>query len=63
MFLLAVRQWLNLGTRGRLTVRCDAEGVLLDLVQMRAESAAINEIAKELSLLLAPMGCELVGIH
>ena len=63
MFLLAVRQWLNLATRGRLTVRCDAEGVLLDLVQMRAKSAAINEIAKELALLLAPMGRELVGIH
>ena len=36
---------------------------VVNMIRLAARSPKINEIAKELALLLAPMGHELVGIH
>ena len=50
-------------TLGPITAVGDAEGIIYDLVQMRAKSNKINNIAKEMALHLAPLGRELSGIH
>ena len=36
---------------------------MCDLVQLRGKSEAINEIAKEIALHLAPQGRDLAGLH
>ena len=41
----------------------DAEGVLCDLVQLRGKAPAINEVAKEVALHLAPQCRALAGLH
>ena len=48
---------------GPVVVAGDAEGVLCDLVQLRGKAPAINEIAKEVALHLAPQGRDLAGLH
>ena len=63
MMLLAIKQWAPLVQRGCLSVRGDASGVLTGLVRMRASSAVINKICKELALIIAPYGLHLAGIH
>ena len=63
MFLLAVRHFVTIGLRGKVTVVGDALGVWYSLVKLASKAASINEIAKELALHLAPLGHELRGIH
>ena len=63
MMLLAIRQWAPLVRRGCLCVCGDASGVLTGLVRMRAASSIINQICKELALVIAPHGLHLAGIH
>jgi hypothetical protein len=60
--LLCVKIWVD-HTLGPITAVGDAEGIIYDLVQMRAKSTKINNIAKEMALHLAPLGRELSGIH
>ena len=62
MMFIAIRLWIN-DLRGPLVVCGDAEGILADLVQFRAKSPMVNEIAKELALHLAPQGLTVAGIH
>jgi hypothetical protein len=61
-FLLAVKLWVN-QISGPIVVAGDAEGMLCDLIQLRGKSQAINEIAKEIALHLAPQGRDLAGLH
>ena len=63
MFLLAVRHFVTIKTRGRIAIVGDALGVWTSLVKLSAKSFGINEIAKEVAMLLAPLGHELIGIH
>ena len=59
---MCVQIWVDL-TLGPITAVGDAEGVIYELVQMRAKSSKINSIAKEIAMHLAPLGRELAGIH
>ena len=63
MFLLAVRQWVRPGLRGRITMVGDAEGILGSLTAFRSDDHVINDISKEMALVLAPLGFELEAIH
>ena len=63
MALLAIRHFVSPSLRGRIILVGYALGVWYSMIRLAARSPKINEIAKELSLLLAPMGHELVGIH
>ncbi|CAK0856481.1 unnamed protein product, partial [Prorocentrum cordatum] len=61
--LLAAKLWISPEVRGRITFAGDAQGVLATLVQLRGDSAIINDVAKELALHLAPLGHALEGLH
>eukprot|EP00972_Heterocapsa_arctica_P064784 9558943-Heterocapsa_arctica.AAC.1 len=50
-------------TRGPIKVSTDAEGIMVSMVRLRSTSPAINNLAKELALFLAPLGHSLSGIH
>ena len=63
MFLLAVRQWIRPGLRGRITLVGDAEGILGSLTAFRSDDHVINSISKEMALVLAPLGFELGAIR
>ena len=63
MYLLAVRHFVAANTRGRIAVVGDALGVWSGLVSLSARSPAINDVAREVALILAPLGHELTGVH
>ena len=47
--LLCIKVWVD-ETPGPITVVGDPEGILFDLVQLRAKAAKINAIAKEVAI-------------
>ena len=63
MFLLAIREWVRPGLRGKITIVGDAEGILGSLTAFRSDDPVINNISKEIALVLAPLGFELAAIH
>ena len=63
MFLLALREWARPGLRGKITIVGDAEGILGSLTAFRSDDPIINNISKEVALVLAPLGFELAAIH
>ena len=62
-FLLAISSWVDESTRGRLVLVGDALGVMHGMVQWSAKSRVVNEISKEIALVLAPLCLSLKGIH
>ena len=60
---LSVKMWVTEKRPGPIIVVGDAEGVIYDIVQLRGRSPSINIVAKEVALLLAPQGCDLLGLH
>ena len=63
MILLAIRQWVVVGLRGRITVIGDAEGVLSAITRLKSNDPVINDMAKEAALILAPKGLSLEALH
>jgi len=63
MVVVAARTWINENVRGVVTIVSDAEGVLSDLIKLKATKPTINNLAKELAMHLAPLGLELQGLH
>ena len=61
--LVALRHWTSAQTRGRVTLVGDAQGILIDMITLKAKSSKINAIAQEVALHLAPLGLSLEGIH
>jgi hypothetical protein len=61
--LIAVKLWVQPEVKGPIRIAGDAEGVLADLVQLRGKAPAVNEVAKEVALHLAPQGRDLAGLH
>ena len=62
-FLLAISSWVNESTRGRIVLVGDALGVMHGMAQWSAKSRVVNEISKEIALVLAPLCLSLMGIH
>ena len=63
MFLLAMRQWCHKDLVGRIVLIGDAEGVISSFCKLSSRDPIINNMAKELGLLLAPWGYSLEGVH
>ena len=61
MFLLAVRLRIRPGLRGRVTLVGDAEGILGSLAAFRSDDRVINNISKEVALILAPIWLRVGG--
>ena len=54
MAAVAVRTWISSRSRGRITLVGDASGVIAGMVAMRARSASVNNVIKEVALHLPP---------
>ena len=63
MLTVAVRTWVTDESIGRITVVSDAEGILCDLVNLKARSPVINSLAKEEAVHLASFLRELQGLQ
>ena len=63
MMILALRQWMQKGLRGRVCVIGDAEGILGALTRLRSADEVVNLMAMELALWIAPRGLALEGVH
>ena len=63
MFAIALRQWIRPGLTGRIVIVGDAEGVISSLTKLKSKDWIINSMAKEVALLLAPLGLSLIGLH
>ena len=63
MYVLALRTWVSMHTKGQVTIIGDASGVIFDLVAMRAKSVVVNNLLKEAAMHLAPLGLDLFGVH
>ena len=63
MFTLALRHWIRAGISGRIVIVGDAEGVISSLTKLKSRDWIINSMAKEIALLLAPLGLSLAGLH
>ena len=63
MMVLALRQWMQKGLRGRVCMIGDAEGILGALTRLRSADEIVNLMAMELALWIAPRGLSLEGVH
>ena len=63
MGVIALRTWTSSASRGKITIIGDASGVISDMVAMRARAPGINNLIKEASLHLAPLGLDLQCLH
>jgi hypothetical protein len=63
MFTLAMRQWCHSDLVGRIVMVGDAEGVISSLCRFSSKDSIINDMAKEIGLMLAPWGYALEGVH
>ena len=63
MIILALRQWMQKGLRGKVCVVGDAEGILGALTRLRSADDIVNRMAMELALWIAPRGLTLEGVH
>ena len=63
MMVLALRQWMQEGLRGRVCMIGDAEGILGALTRLRSADEIVNLMAMELALWIAPRGLSLEGVH
>ena len=61
--LEAVALWVTAHTLGKVRLIGDAEGVLFGLTKLSAPSGKVNQIAKDIALVLAPLGQTLCGFH
>ena len=63
MFTIALRHWIRAGLSGQIVIVGDAEGVISSLTKLKSKDWLINSMAKEVALLLAPLGLSLIGLH